>query len=78
MADDPFSARRRLRGRRHVSPVARPGRHLELVTDRWIADLAELVVLRPRARREPDGRPRLPASEPDRDPQAGFGPSSRA
>lgn len=75
MSDDPFSARRRLR-RRRVSADVRRGRHLELVTDRWSAELAELVVLQPRARREPDGPPATPAPSRIATPQAGLGPLS--
>lgn len=76
MSDDPFSARRRLR-RGRLSADVRRGRHLELVTDRWSVELAEPVVLQPRAGREADGLPTPPPREPDRDPaHAAFGPSS--
>jgi hypothetical protein len=51
MSDNASSARRRLSSGRRVSAEDRHGRHLELVTDRWIAELAELVVLTPRASR---------------------------
>jgi hypothetical protein len=47
MSDDAFSARRRLSRGRRVSAEDRRGRHLELVADAWIAELAELVVLQP-------------------------------
>lgn len=47
MSDDAFSSRRRLSRGRRVAAEDRHGRHLELVADRWIAELAELVVLEP-------------------------------
>jgi hypothetical protein len=77
MSDDAFSARRRLSRGRRVSADDRHGRHLELVTDRWIAELAELVVLQPRASHTVDGvRPRL-VRTPDRDARPGSAPSGR-
>jgi hypothetical protein len=74
MADDPFSAQLRLRRRQRISPDAHRGRHLELVSDRWIAELAELVVLGPCVSDEPDPR----RASPRPDPRTGFRPSSPA
>ena len=69
---------RRERGRRVVARD-RDGRHLELVTEGWIAELADLGVLRQRASRRADGpsasvvrivdrgpRRALPSSLPER------------
>jgi hypothetical protein len=47
---------RRERGRR-VAARDRHERHLELVTEGWIAELADLAVLRQRASRRADGPP---------------------
>jgi hypothetical protein len=57
---------------RRVSADSRHGRHLELVTDRWITELADLAVLRP-AGRPADG-PRAVTAR-DRDPRPGSAPS---
>jgi hypothetical protein len=74
MSDDAFSARRRLSRGRRVSADDRHGRHLELVTDRWIAELAELVVLQPRASDVAGGV----RATPDRGPRPGSAPSGPA
>lgn len=66
MSKDTISARRRLRRGRQTSTNDRQGRHLELVTDSWIAELAELVVL----------KPRVGQCAPDSVPRPGFDPSS--
>jgi hypothetical protein len=78
MSDDAFSARRRLSRGRRVSAGDRLGRHLELVTDRWMAELAELVVLPERANRLADGRRAAVLRTPDRRPAPGPGPVSPA
>jgi len=62
MSDDPFSARRRSRRRRRAAANAPRGRRLELVTDSWIGEVAELVVFsRERAARLTACRQRLRA-----------------
>ena len=55
MSDDQLSARRA----RRASAAVRRAPRLEPVADRWIADLAEPVVLQPRPRGEAAGRPAL-------------------
>ena len=61
---------RRRRGRR-VAAHARHRRHLELVTDGWIAELADLAVLRQRASRRADGPSASVVRIVDRDPRPG-------
>lgn len=68
MSDDPFSTR--CRSRRRTAANAPHGRRLELVTDSWIDELAELVALQPRASREVDDVPPTPAPGTDRDPRS--------
>ena len=65
MSDDQLSARRRSRRPWRASAAARPGRHLELVSDSRSTELAELVVLSPRANRDPDTAPATPARAAD-------------
>ena len=70
MSDDQLSARRRSPRRLRASATARPGRHLELVTDTAKRDtangeLAELVVLRPQASPEADVTPSTRVRTPD-------------
>ena len=72
MSDDACARQRLSRGRR-VSAEDRHGRHLELVTERWIADLAELVVLQPRSSRAASG-----VRTPDRGPRSRVHPSDFA
>jgi hypothetical protein len=76
MSDDPFSARRRLSRRQRTSADDRRDRHLELVTDRWIAELADLVVLEPTAHRAVDARSSTTAARrtADREARSDFGP----
>ena len=61
---------RRGRGRR-VAARDRHGRHLELVTEGWIAELADLAVLRQRASRRADGPSASVVRIVDRDPRPG-------
>ena len=61
---------RRDRGRR-VAARDRHGRHLELVTEGWIAELADLAVLRQRARRRADGPSASVVRIVDRGPRPG-------
>ena len=58
---------RRGRGRR-VEARDRHDRHLELVTDGWIAELADLVVLPQRASRRGEGPSAPVVRSVDRDP----------
>ncbi len=58
------------RGRR-VLARDRHGRHLELVTEGWIAELADLAVLRQRASRRADGPSASVVRIVDRDPRPG-------
>lgn len=78
MSDDTFTARRRLSRGRRVSTGDRRGRHLELVIDGWMAELAEVVVLQPRARREADGVRVTLVCSPDRDPRSVSAPAGPA
>lgn len=59
MSDDEFTARRRLDCRRGITAKDRRQRHLELVTDGWIAELARLVMLSDRAAHRADDAPSL-------------------
>jgi hypothetical protein len=61
---------RRPRARR-VSADDRHDRHLELVTDGWVAELADLVVLRPLAGRLADPRRAMIVRAADRVPRPG-------
>jgi len=56
------------RGRR-VADRDRHGRHLKLVTEGWIAELADLAVRRQRASRRADGPSALVVRIVDRDPR---------
>lgn len=67
MSNNPFSARRGLSRGTESCADDRRGRHLELVTERWIAELAEPVVLRPRA--SGAGAPATLTPMRDRDPR---------
>ena len=58
------------RGRRVVARD-RHGRQLELVTEGWIAELADLAVLRQRASRRADGPAASVVRIVDRDPRPG-------
>jgi len=58
------------RGRRVVARD-RHGRHLELVTEGWIAELADLAVLRQRASRRAEGPAASVVRIVDRDPRPG-------
>jgi hypothetical protein len=78
MSDEAFIDRRRLGRGRRVAADDRHGRHLELVTDRWIAELAEVVVLPQRANRLADGPRAAVLRTRDRGPAPGSGPLSPA
>jgi hypothetical protein len=70
MSDDGFPARRPLSGGRRASAGDRRRRHLELVTEGWIA---ELVVLQPRSS-QAAGRAAMSLARPaDHDPGSDIG-----
>jgi hypothetical protein len=71
MSNDPFRLRRRRR-RRRIPTAQHRRRHLELVTDGWIAELADLAVLPSRAHRAADGRRAkvVPIGDRDRRPDS--------
>jgi hypothetical protein len=75
MSDDPLTSRRRSRRGRRVPSAGRSGRHLELVTASEDAELAELLVLRPRATLEAESAPTSLAL--DDASASGVGPSHR-
>jgi len=68
---------RRRRGQR-VGPHDRHGRRLELVTDSWIAELADLAVPPRRASRRADGSRATIVRIVERDSRRGSAPSSPA
>lgn len=56
----------------------RQGRHLELVTDTWVGELADLVVLRPVAGGQTDSPRSMIRRAEDRYPRPGSTPPSPA
>jgi hypothetical protein len=74
MPDQTANSRRPRRRGRRVPLTDRGARHLELVTDQWLAELGDRLVVLPRSRRGALGRRRTLRSAGDPRSQAGPSP----